>query len=93
MLDHGGPDFAFIQYGAALKFWLLGALVVGALVPAGSGSVALNLAGAVAGMLALAALVGVVESVMARLRLVVVPQFLVGAGALATVAWLLATQP
>ncbi len=25
VLDHGGPDFAMIQYAAALKMWLLGA--------------------------------------------------------------------
>ena len=29
VLDHGGPDLAFIQYGAALKLWVLGALLVG----------------------------------------------------------------
>jgi formate hydrogenlyase subunit 4 len=36
-----------------------------------------------------AVLVGVIESIMARLRLVIVPQLLVGAGALAAVAFLL----
>ena len=39
--------------------------------------------------LALAVLVGVVESIMARLRLLVVPQLLVGAAALAVVAFIL----
>ncbi len=29
VLDHGGPDLAFILYGAALKLWVLGALLVG----------------------------------------------------------------
>jgi len=36
-----------------------------------------------------AIIVGVIESIMARLRLVVVPQLLVGAGALAAMAFLL----
>jgi formate hydrogenlyase subunit 4 len=40
-------------------------------------------------MLTMAVVVGVIESVMARLRLVIVPQLLVGAGALAAVAFLL----
>jgi formate hydrogenlyase subunit 4 len=40
-------------------------------------------------MLMVAVLVGVIESIMARLRLVIVPQLLVGAGALAAVAFLL----
>jgi formate hydrogenlyase subunit 4 len=41
------------------------------------------------GMFAVAVVVGVVESVMARLRLAMVPQLLVGAGALAAAAFLL----
>ena len=28
VLDHSGPDLAFIHYGAALKLWVLGALLV-----------------------------------------------------------------
>ena len=40
-------------------------------------------------MFVVAVIVGVIESVMARLRLVVVPQLLVGAGAVATVALIL----
>ena len=35
VLDHGGPDLAFILYGAALKLWLFAALVVGMVLPAG----------------------------------------------------------
>jgi formate hydrogenlyase subunit 4 len=29
VLDHSGPDLALIQYGAALKLWIIGALLVG----------------------------------------------------------------
>jgi formate hydrogenlyase subunit 4 len=88
VLDHGGPDFAFIVYGAALKLWLLAALVVGMVVPA-TGAPGLDLALVMGGMFAVAVVVGVVESVMARLRLAMVPQLLVGAGALAAAAFLL----
>src|SRR5208282_5848234 len=88
VLDHGGPDFAFILYGAALKLWVLAALVVGMVVPA-TAAPWLNLALSVGGMFAVAVTVGVVESVMARLRLLIVPQLLVGAGALAAMAFLL----
>ena len=88
VLDHGGPDFAFIQYGAALKLWLLSAIVVGMVLPA-TGDPWLSLCLAVGGICFLAVLVGLVESVMARLRLTVVPQLLVGAGALAATAFLL----
>ena len=47
---------------------------------------------AAGGMLGGAVVVGVIESIMARLRLVNVPQLLVGAGALAATAFLLALQ-
>ena len=89
VLDHSGPDFAFIQYGAALKFWVVGALLEGLVYPVRTGRTWLDLTAAVGGMLALAAIVGAVESSMARLRLLRVPQLLVGAGALAAVALLL----
>jgi formate hydrogenlyase subunit 4 len=34
VLDHSGPDFAFITYGAAIKLWVLGSLIVSMLLPA-----------------------------------------------------------
>ncbi len=89
VLDHGGPDFALVQYGAALKLWVTSALVVGLLLPVQTGSAALDLLIALAGMAALAIAIGVVESVMARVRLLRVPQLLAGAGALSFLALLL----
>ncbi|MBI4516615.1 MAG: NADH-quinone oxidoreductase subunit H [Deltaproteobacteria bacterium] len=89
VLDHGGPDLAFILYGGALKLWLLGALLVGLVVPVRSGSPWLDGAAALGGMLALAVLTGIIESSMARLRLVRVPQLLLGAGVLSTLALVL----
>ena len=87
-LDHAGPDLAFILYSSVLKLWLFAALIVGIIVP-DTGIVWLNLFAGVFGILVLAVVVGVIESIMARLRLVIVPQLLVGAGALAAVAFLL----
>ena len=83
VLDHSGPDLALILYGSALKLALFAALMVGVLLPrAGLPPAAAPIALA-AGLVAVAVLVGVVESVMARLRLDRVPQFLVAASALA----------
>jgi formate hydrogenlyase subunit 4 len=86
VLDHGGPDFAFVLFGAALKLWVLGALIVGLVVPVRGVEPAVAWAASLAGMLALAVFVGIVESAMARLRLVRVPQLLVGAGVLSVLA-------
>jgi formate hydrogenlyase subunit 4 len=88
VLDHGGPDFALVQYGAALKFWALGTLVAGFVAPVREGEWA-ALAATVGAMFLLSVAVGVVESAMARLRLGKVPNFLAGAFALAALALLL----
>jgi len=89
VLDHSGPDLAFILYGAALKLWVLAALLVGLMLPVRTGNPWLDVGGALGGMFAVAVAVGVVESSMARLRLLRVPQLLAGAGALAALALIL----
>ena len=78
VLDHGGVDLAYIQYGASLKLWVLGGLIVSLLVPR-TGEWYLDVAAAIAGIAVVAAATGVVESIMARLRIVRVPQLLVAA--------------
>lgn len=88
-LDHGGPDFAFILYGAALKMWILGALMVNLLVPVHIGNPLLDLGVFIAGMLLLAVAVGIIESTMARFRLLRVPQLLIAAGAFSILALIL----
>ena len=89
VLDHSGPDFAMILYGSALKLWLLGTLLVGILVPVRSGAMWCDTAAAAAGMVGLAILTGLIESSMARLRLLHVPQLLVGASILSALALML----
>ena len=79
VLDHSGPDFAMIQYAACLKLWTIGWLVVGIVAPVQFVWYLLNLAAGLAGMAVLGVATGIVESVMARLRLVRVPQFLIAA--------------
>jgi len=86
VLDHSGPDFAFITYGACLKLWVLGSLVVGLLLPFHTGMLYVDLPVAILGMFAMAAAVGVVESVIARVRFVYVPQLLVAAVVLSAFA-------
>lgn len=86
VLDHGGVDLAYILYGAALKLWVLGALLVGLLLPVHTGNPWLDCAVALGGLVVLAVLTGVIESTMARLRLLRVPQILVGAGLLSVMA-------
>jgi formate hydrogenlyase subunit 4 len=86
VLDHSGPDLAFILYGAALKLWLLASLLVAVVVPMHSGYWAVDLATGLAGMFGMAVALGTVESVMARLRMSLVPELLVGATVVAGLA-------
>ncbi len=83
VLDHGGPALGLILYGAALKLFVFAALVVRLALPFSTGHFVLDWGVFVGGMLGVAVLVGVVESVMARLRLVHVPNLLVAACLLA----------
>jgi formate hydrogenlyase subunit 4 len=79
VLDHSGPLFGAIMYGAALKLFVLGALVTRVALPVETGWIALDWILFTAQMLALAVVIGVVESVMARLRMKQVPTLLIAA--------------
>jgi len=92
VLDHGGPDFAFILYAQALKFWALAAVLVGLVLPTRTGLVLVDELVALAGVLGVTVTVGVIESVMARLRLNRVPQLLIGATSVAGLAFVLERQ-
>lgn len=89
VLDHSGPDFGLIMYGAAMKLFVMGALVVNLVLPPSSQNVLVDAAIFVGSMLVLAVGVGLVESAMARLRLIRVPQLLVGTSLLSLFALIL----
>ncbi|HEY3451539.1 MAG TPA: NADH-quinone oxidoreductase subunit H [Myxococcales bacterium] len=78
VLDHSGPALGLIHYGAAVKLFVLGAIVVRISTP-NSADPWVGWGVFVAGMLLLAIAIGVVESVMARLRMAQVPVLLVAA--------------
>jgi formate hydrogenlyase subunit 4 len=79
VLDHSGPAFGMILYGAALKLFVFAALLVRLAFPLATGSAWLDVPLFVGEMLLVAAVVGVVESGMARLRLTHVPVLLLAA--------------
>lgn len=87
VLDHSGPSLAMILYGAALKLWFFAALIAALLLPPlPLWQHAVASLGLIFG---LAVLVGVVESIMARLRLLLIPRLLAGATTLAALALIL----
>lgn len=89
VLDHSGPAFGMILYGASLKLFLFAALIVRLAFPLSTGSPWLDWPIFVAGMLVVAVGVGTLESSMARLRLTHVPVLLVAACMLSAFGFLL----
>lgn len=91
LLDHGGPDLAILEYAASLKLWVMGALVIGFIVPFENIFLpdALRFVG---GMLLFAIVIGYIESRMARLRMLKVGQFLAGAVVIAALSLLMAAR-
>ena len=89
VLDHSGPNMALILYGAALKLWFFAALIAGLITPALPLWQQVGLRVAI--VLLLAVVVGIVESVMARLRMERVA-YLLGAGAIMGMLTLILTQ-
>ncbi|MEI6704699.1 MAG: NADH-quinone oxidoreductase subunit H, partial [Deltaproteobacteria bacterium] len=89
VLDHSGPGLAIIHYAAALKLFVMGAFFVQLALPFVTGNPFLDWVVFIVSMLLLAVVIGVVESVMARLRLVRIPQLLVAATILAAFSTLL----
>ena len=89
VLDHSGPNMALILYGAALKLWFFAALIAGLITPALP--VWQQMGMRVGIVLLLAVVVGIVESVMARLRMERVA-YLLGAAAIMGMLTLILTQ-
>jgi formate hydrogenlyase subunit 4 len=79
VLDHSGPLFGLILYAAAMKLFVLGTVLLHVVAPLHTGSVWLDSLLFAFEMLGLAVVVGVVESVMARLQMRHVPYLLVAA--------------
>ncbi|MDL2316291.1 NADH-quinone oxidoreductase subunit H [Desulfovibrio sp. OttesenSCG-928-A18] len=104
ILDHSGPDLAFLEYAASLKLWIFCMLISGVLMPSSLtallaesppvdggpviafGDIVLATLHTLLPVFGIAVLVGLVESLMARLRLERVPQVLTLAACFAVFA-------
>jgi len=89
VLDHSGPLFGLAQYGAAVKLFLLSALLLHLVLPFTLDAPALDWLLFAAGIGAIGVGIGVVESIMARLRLRYVPSLLIASAILCVFAFFL----
>ncbi len=69
--------------------WILGSIIVGLAVPVRSGILGLDIISMGLGLVGLAILVGIVESTMARFRLIQIPQLLIGACVFTVIGFLI----
>jgi len=79
VLDHSGPLLGLVEYASAMKLLVIESLLLGLLSPLRTGDPWLDRAAFAAALVVLAAVVGVVESIMARLRMARVSYLLTGA--------------
>ncbi|MBI2422216.1 MAG: NADH-quinone oxidoreductase subunit H [Candidatus Hydrogenedentes bacterium] len=89
VLDHSGPAFGLVLYGAALKLFVMSALLSAVALPFGALHPLPGWAVFLCAMLAMAVIIGAVESGMARLRLNVAPKLLFCASLLSAFALVL----
>jgi len=81
VLEHSGPSLAFLEWANAIKLGLIASLLIGLFFPWGMATepallgVSLAMAAYLAKMLALASVLAVVESGLAKMRMYAVPDF------------------
>jgi formate hydrogenlyase subunit 4 len=92
VLDHSGPDLAFILYANALKMGVFTALMLDLVAPRAALGAWASAATLGAAMIASGVAVGIVESSMARLRMPKVPLFIAGGTALGLFGLILLLQ-
>jgi formate hydrogenlyase subunit 4 len=87
ILDNSGRGLALVEYAASIKLWLFSLILARILLPP-SGPLSQSLL-ALGLMFLIAIAVGLIESFMARVHLVKVPQLFVGAGIVALLGFLI----
>lgn len=86
VLDHGGPDLGLIELGSFIKLFFFSAILAQLIQPFALGHPAANVAAFFAATLVVYIAVGIMESVMARYRMDLVPKFVLTSFALALFA-------
>lgn len=93
ILDHSGPELAFMQYAAGIKMTALAGIFAAILNPfsatAGIGMAVLSASTSLVLMSAVAIAIGLIESLIARLRFRTLPLFILAGFVVAVLAMLL----
>ncbi len=92
VLDHSGPDFAFIELGAFCKLFFYATMVASLVFPFDLGSPMADIGLFWGSLLMVYAAIGVMESIMARYRMELVPKFILTSFALAFFATIITLE-
>ncbi len=92
VLDYSGPNLGLVFYASSLKLFAFSAIIVNVVFPFDRFSQHASFMIFMLGIFAVSVCIGLVESLMARLRMTVIPQLLAGAGALAFIAFLISMR-
>ncbi len=87
ILDNSGPDLAYILYASSIKMWIFASFISSIILPRHSDIFWSDCLFYLAGIFLSAVAVAVTESVMARLRLLRVPHFLMAAFSVSVMAF------
>ncbi len=79
VLDHSGPLFGIILYSASMKLFVLGTVLLHIVLPFQAKTAWMNWPLFMMEMVGLAIVIGIVESIMARLRMCHIPGLLIAA--------------
>ena len=91
VLDHSGPLFAAILYGAAIKLFVLATVIARLVLPV-TDAPWLARAATIAALTAISVVIGVVESTMARARMQRIPNLIAGATLLTALGFALVVR-
>ncbi len=86
VLDTGGPELGLMTLASSLKLFLFSGLLSNLLIPVRPSSPLLQAALFLGGVFIVVVAVGIVESIMGRLRLVRIPKLLIGSTVLTATA-------
>jgi formate hydrogenlyase subunit 4 len=92
VLDHSGPDLAFIELGSFYKLFFYSTLLARLICPVEMGHPILNLFMFTGSLIVVYVAVGITESVMARFRMDMVPRFVLTSFVLAFFATIITME-
>lgn len=92
VLDHSGPDLGLIELGSFIKLFFFSAVVARIVWPIETGHAAVNAGLFGLALLAVYTTTGIIESIMARYRMDIVPRLLLVSFSLAFFAFVISME-